>query len=271
MKILGISAKKQGGKNTSLNYIFGQVMCDVGIFNHGDVWVDDKGRLIVPSRNEDDTIQPAGFDPLSNNPLVRQFLAENLDHYIRAYSFADPLKRFCVDVMGLREEQCYGTNEEKNSPTHLVWGNFAKFLRDKYYDETVEYNHGHPEGDPKSYYDNMNGREVLQIFGTDIMRGIYNDVWVDATIRKIKQEEPGLAIVCDVRFPNEVEGIQKAGGKVMRLTRSPFANEDQHKSETALDGYEGFDAIIENSNVSIEENNKLVRDQLVEWWGDINV
>lgn len=265
MKILGISAKKQGGKNTSLNYIFGQIMCDVGIFNHGDVWVDDKGRLVVPASSEDGTIQPAGFDPLSRNPLVRQFLAENLDHYVRAYSFADPLKRFCVDVMGLKEEQCYGTDEEKNSPTHLRWDDFANVLGTGFY-----YKKANPIGEPDSQ-DYMSGREVLQFFGTDIMREIYNDVWVDATIRKIKQEEPSMAIVCDVRFPNEVEGIQRAGGKVMRLTRAPFANEDQHESETALDEYEGFDAIVENSNVTIEQNNKLVRDQLFEWWGDIDV
>lgn len=261
MKILGISAKKQGGKNTSLNYIFGQIMCDVGIFNHGDVWVDDKGRLVVPAKNEDGTIQPAGFDPLSSNPLVQQFLAENLDHYVRAYSFADPLKRFCVDVMGLKEEQCYGTDEEKNSPTKYHYADFANILGDEHFEKTWHVQ-------TTTY---MSGREVLQVFGTDIMRAIYSDVWVTATIRKIKQEEPSMAIVCDVRFPNEVEGIQKVGGKVMRLTRAPFANDDQHKSETALDGYEGFDATLDNSNVTIEGNNKLVRDQLFEWWGDINV
>jgi len=39
---------------------------------------------------------------------------------IKTYSFADPLKRnICIDLLGLTEQQCYGSDEDKNSLTNI--------------------------------------------------------------------------------------------------------------------------------------------------------
>lgn len=82
-------------------------------------------------------------------------------------------------------------------------------------------------------------RELLQVIGTDMFRGLWENVWVNATINKIKQvlaDDPSaVVLITDVRFPNELKAIQDMGGFVMRLTRAPFADADQHSSETALD------------------------------------
>ena len=53
------------------------------------------------------------------------------------------------------------------------------------------------------------------------------------TIKRINTEQTELAIISDVRFPNEVEAITKEGGVVVKLTRNPF--KDKHASETALE------------------------------------
>ena len=60
-----------------------------------------------------------------------------------------------------------------------------------------------------------------------------------------------------------MEAVQKAGGKVIRLTRDPF--EDEHASENALNEYDGFDCVIDNSSMSIDESNKLLLNTLKEW------
>ena len=106
----------------------------------------------------------------------------------------------------------------------------------------------------------MTAREVMQYVGTEIFRKMYGNVWVDSTIRKIKQDNPTMAIVCDIRFPNEVEGVQQVGGKVLRLLRDPYQGEDQHASETALDDYppEKFDWVVDNREQSIEEQNNAI-------------
>ena len=95
----------------------------------------------------------------------------------------------------------------------------------------------------------MTAREFMQFFGTDIMREMYEPIWVNGCIKKIQQEQSGLAIIADVRFPNEAEAIEQAGGKLVRLTRQVF--EDSHSSEVALDDYP-FTDYIENSNESID-------------------
>ena len=109
----------------------------------------------------------------------------------------------------------------------------------------------------------MTAREFLQYFGTDICRHIKPDIWVESCINRMLESGTELAIVPDVRFPNEAEAIKKAGGKVIRLTRSP--HEDLHESETALNDYNEFDHIIDNATLTVDETNKSLMGLLREW------
>jgi len=61
-----------------------------------------------------------------------------------------------------------------------------------------------------------------------------------------------IAVIGDCRFLNEAEAIKKAGGKVIRLTRSIY--ESNHQSEVDLDNYTNFDAVIDNQNMSIDQS-----------------
>ena len=107
----------------------------------------------------------------------------------------------------------------------------------------------------------MTAREVLQVVGTNTFRKMYHDVWADTCLRKIEKDNPDFAIISDVRFPNEVDTIQKAGGKIMRLTRD-VCSTDAHTSETALDkenfDWDKFDFIIDNANLTIECQNEAI-------------
>ena len=109
----------------------------------------------------------------------------------------------------------------------------------------------------------MTAREFLQFFGTEICRKIHEDVWADRLIKDIEIDSSLLAIVDDVRFENEVEAIQAAGGKVVRLTRS--WDSDDHSSETNLDSYDNFDGTIDNKNLSTNETNQEIVRLLEEW------
>lgn len=150
----------------------------------------------------------------------------------KIYNFADPLKKdICMNILGLSYEQCYGEDIDKNKETDIVW-NGRK----------------------------LTAREVMQFVGTDIFRQMKHDVWAGATIKKIKQEQPELAIIADCRFPNEVEAVKNAGGLVIKLNRNPH-NSD-HASETALDEnnypIKNFDLVVYNENISIQEQNRTI-------------
>lgn len=151
----------------------------------------------------------------------------------KMYNFADPLKKdICMNILGMTYDQCYGSDEQKNVLTDIEW-NGSK----------------------------LTAREVMQFVGTDIFRQMKHNVWADATIRKIKNESPNLAVIADCRFPNEVDVVRNAGGFVIKLTRNP--HNSNHASETALDfdcyDHNNFDLVIDNTDISISEQNELVR------------
>jgi hypothetical protein len=96
--------------------------------------------------------------------------------------------------------------------------------------------------------------------GTDMFRTMQRNVWSSATIRKINNENPSMAIIADCRFPNEVEAIKDAGGLVIKLNRNPYNS--SHSSEIALDAdrYDQrlFDLVIDNQNMTIVEQNQYL-------------
>lgn len=83
----------------------------------------------------------------------------------------------------------------------------------------------------------MTGREFLQRLGTDVVRNIHPDIWVNALMGWYAPYENW--VVTDVRFLNEVAAIKKAGGVVL-VIEPPLSNkktgaETLHNSETQLD------------------------------------
>jgi len=252
-KIIGLSGKKQSGKTTTANWIIGQQMVNMDMVSW--VRIDRLGRLVVPSVVNDEVVEGI-FDPQSHDPNVEMLLAQYIWPVVKLYSFADILKMAAAAIFGLQPEQVNGTNAQKDAPTKYKWSMFKGFLlpkTQKQYAKEIAAN------------DNMSSRHILQVMGTDIFRRIYGNVWVDACLKNIKDDGPELAIVTDCRFPNEVEGIQKAGGKVIRFLRAPFAGQDEHESETALDNYTGFDHIFDNRELSIAEQNEQTNRLLTAW------
>jgi hypothetical protein len=213
------------------------------------------------------------------------------DHAIQKFYFAEPLKRMCIDILGCPEDKVYGTDDDKNVLIeHLLWENFpvpvynmpdgsiyvhsegTKDPRSVVYAEYMERfvkwvkeTNYHPQhGPPDESLDHgsavrktgpMSVREVLQYWGTEIFRRQYQDVWADACIRAVRKSNTVFAVITDCRFANEVEAVQKAGGRVVRLTRIVFPN-DMHVSETSLDpkkfDWGRFDFVIDNSKMGVE-------------------
>lgn len=89
-------------------------------------------------------------------------------------------------------------------------------------------------------------RRLLQKMGTEVGREILGeDIWVRTALAKAAAID-GPVVITDVRFLNEVEAIRDAQGVLLRVERPSVASADAHPSETALDGYDGFDAVLVN-------------------------
>ena len=261
MKLLALCGRKQAGKNTSANYLVGRMLVAIGMVKSG-FSITEKGELYV-NDIDGDTSMSGIVDLYNRNPIARDFMEEHVYPYIKLYSFADILKEMCIELLGVSEEQCYGTDAQKDSPTHLLWENMPGVITTEKPKETKTTSGRlgpYHESDSKFIYHApgpMTGREVLQFVGTEIFRRMSTNIWANATVNKILSEQPELAIITDCRFPNEVEAVQAAGGKVIRLLRDNGKG-DKHLSETALDDYpmEKYDGVIDNKNFNIMENNE---------------
>lgn len=165
---------------------------------------------------------------------------------VKTYSFADPLKRdICINLLGLTEQQCYGSDEDKNTVTTICW------------EDMLGYN-----GNLKGF---MTAREVMEYVGTKIFRKMKNDIWVTATLKKIQNDKPDIALLLDNRFPNEVDPILDIGGYVVRLTRNPFNSISEPECALDPDKYDWtkFSCIIDNYSCDIDQKNYLIKRFLI--------
>jgi len=138
-------------------------------------------------------------------------------------AFAAPLKRMCVEIIGLSHEGVYGTDAQKNQLSDILWDNMPHEVRSKYSVDGVW---------PRS--GRMTNREVLQVVGSDIFRNLFGqDVWARAPFRQ-DWRDFDVVIFTDCRFPNEKSVTEEHGGFTIRLERHTGLN-DNHISETALD------------------------------------
>jgi len=191
--ILSFSGRKQSGKSTSADYI-------TSLINEYHI-------MLRENRHE-------------------------LNMSCKIYSFADPLKQdICMNILGLTYDQCYGSDDDKNTMTDLWWDGVQ-----------------------------LTAREAMEIIGTKIFRALKTNVWVDATINKIKKENVDLAIISDCRFPNEVEVVKNSGGLNIRLELDPFHSDAISENSLDQDVYDwsNFDIIIKNSKMTIEEKNREI-------------
>ena len=250
--ILGISGRKQAGKNTTANILHGIVLKEQGFIK--DWEIGDSGQLLIKT---------SGVDGLGEFCVERKdkaFVAwadNNMWPFVKLYSFADSLKWMCTELFDIPNECVWGTNEQKNQiQEHLLWENMPQVLTpDNWSIFEGRLNpliNTSPEEIGITLKEGpMTAREFMQYLGTDVMRKMYEPIWVKACLKKIQHEQSQLAIIADVRFPSEVKAMEQAGGTVLRLTRKVFS-EDNHSSELALDNY-SFLNIVENSNESIND------------------
>ena len=115
-------------------------------------------------------------------------------------------------------------------------------------------------------------RWVLQYWGTEVCRrAFHDDIWIASLENKLRNSKDNV-VISDCRFPNEIQSIRDAGGKIVWVQRGElpdwydtaieanlghnYAVQDLkmrkiHASETAWVGTD-FDTVIDN-NRSIDD------------------
>jgi dephospho-CoA kinase len=154
----------------------------------------------------------------------------------KEYALAGPLKRACMEIFGLTEEQVF--DDEKKKEIDRFW--------------------------------NVTPREVLQKVGTELFRdklhdaipdmnlGEFNIVWIrmmEQFIENERKKNPSVNIVIsDVRNIDEAKAIKKLGGYIIRIHNPRVKmNEDfrSHASEQMVDKIR-FEGMILNDSSLVD-------------------
>jgi len=263
-KILVLAGRKQSGKSTAAKFVLGYYITQLqrkGISYLPNKFTIDEtnGDLVIST-----PINPSLIDQIERWHILdlktddydtQTWLSDCVYPHIKIYSFADMLKAVLSIVFGIPDELMNGTDKDKMTPTHIKWKNFGSFLPSKTISDLKALN---------QYDKAMTVRDVMQFFGTNVCRKIYDPCWIESCYKRIEMEQPEIAVIDDCRFRSEVMASKKKNARIVKLCRK--VDNDKHKSETEIDKmhHNNFDLIIP-AEATIKEKNQLILDKMYEW------
>jgi len=170
------------------------------------------------------------------------------DDEVELVAFADPIKEFCNEVLGIDKKYLWGDGD-KNTPTRYSW------------EETLGGEDVPTPGGP------MSVRQIMQVVGTELGRNIWGkDIWVRAMENRIKNGDADSWIITDVRMVNEAQAVREWGGIVIRVDGAPRqgGGVDMHETERMIDSLE-VDAIIDNGSGMTKEGLEDQVKEILKW------
>lgn len=78
-----------------------------------------------------------------------------------------------------------------------------------------------------------NPREVLQFFGTEYVRRVQDDFWIQMLVQEV--HEMNQVLIPDTRFLNEAKALKRIGAHVIKIVRTDLPKSaDTHRSEVEM-------------------------------------
>jgi hypothetical protein len=225
----------------------------------------------------------------SGKTTAAEYIKNRVCEKVLFLNFADSLKHIVERLFSIPKEFLW-TDEGKERKTHILWenmpGTITKERLEKEWGALLcdwfpfphEYESGEVAKALKERLglvlvnsnENMTGREILEYFGTDICRKIYEDCWVNWTLSQIENDtEHEFYIIGDVRSANEIKRIKDIAGRIYRLERNTT-----HRNttiETQLDrenyDYHNFHFIYNNTSCPLDTKNRVLLDRVIADFG----
>ncbi len=195
--IIGISGKKQSGKNTVA--LIWQYLYDY--YNN---------NYTHPITEED----------------FKEYVKNN--HHLKSVwiqkSFAHKIKQIICILLGCTMEQLEDPMF-KETPLGEEWWCWKIVLEGGYGTHLYPYSLPKPKNIQGLKLVKMTPRMLMQMIGTEFGRNmVHPNLWVNSLMNEYKRQK---WLVTDVRFPNEAKAIKDRGGILIRLDREGFDNSKQ--------------------------------------------
>lgn len=240
-KVLAFSGKLHSGKSTCKNFLMSMAMTySLGVLK--DSFINEEGKIVGPYENDEYGV----IDIDSKDAALQAYMNEKVWPFMKPFSCADYLKKFCVDVLKVPPDIIYGSQEDKKKLTAITWDKIPGYT-------------GKRTG-------RLSGRDLLETFGTDVVRYMVSDGWAHALKNSILEYGSLHSIVDDVRFEDEIDELRSIDGKVIRLTLvTEESSKNTHISNCALDQYDKFDYVIQNDKMTMEDTFRELISVLTSW------
>lgn len=258
--LIGFVGTSEAGKSSLSNYLHGTVLGKLHD-NEGKPaitnWrLNEHGKLEIETDNyspEDDKWESAfsELDVDNRSADFQMWARGSLWTYIKSFYLSWPLKRACKDLLGLNYNQIYGTG--KKTETNYRWKDFLGLLN---IDEL-----GILSPDSLKANDYMSAREIMEIFGTKVIRSIDPDIYPKRLVEQLQKEHSHIGVITDIRRLNEAKILKENGCVLIRLLRGNPVN----ISEVDIDEIVP-DFSIDNRTLTLQES-CLELDKIVEILG----
>lgn len=252
-QIIGFCGRAQSGKTSGCNFLAGYFLRQKEIIQFFDM--DEAGNLLIPVVDENGKQNLGILDLNNKSPEFYDFASEHIWPTVKLYNIADQLKMACYKIFGVSLDNLYGTNEQKNAPTHIPAANIFPLLT------ATEKKQLKLDLGDNEY---LSARQLMQYFGTNICRKLDNNCWVQSCLQQIEVDNPEIALIADVRFENELDAIKnnESSSFVFKLERNPL--DSNHESELSVDAIpvEKFNGVI-GADLDIFAKNTEIQKQLL--------
>lgn len=219
--IIGISGKKQSGKNTVA--LIWQYLYDYYYNNY-------KHPITVEDFKE----------YVNNNHHLKSVWIQK--------SFAHKVKQITCILLGCTMEQLEDPIF-KETPLGEEWWCWKIVLEGGYGTHLYPYSLPKPKNIQGLNLVKMTPRMLMQMLGTEFGRDmVHPNLWVNSLMNEYKRQK---WLVTDVRFPNEAKAIKDRGGILIRVNRDSDSK-DSHVSENELITYKDWDYVIDNNYSLLE-------------------
>lgn len=266
--IIALCGKKGSGKNTLCNFLHGYQLKSLGLINDFSLAGSDLiVNMTVQDEQGEESKQDVILDITRTDLNFGEWAAYNMWPFIKHYAFASSLKEIAEKMFNIPRECLYGTDDQKNRVMlHLLWGNMPGVVSDKRFNLFLTEHNIDLQSKGLIYHEPgpMTAREFMQFFGTEIMRKMYEPIWIERTIKDIQTEESQLAVISDCRFKNEAVALKQIGAKLVYLDRS-ISTSDNHSSENGFGDFNDFDLVINNSNMTLKDTCQALLDGIKSW------
>lgn len=106
-------------------------------------------------------------------------------------------------------------------------------------------------------------RELLQVYGTDIVRELYrDDYWIECAKQKYLSRETKHMIITDCRFDNEIKLIEYFNGRLFHVVRDyddiNKTTTEKHISENGITDY-SYATVIKNDGTIDDLKNHAIK------------